>query len=313
MTHRNWTRLSNMTHRNWTRLSNMTHRNRTFLFNMTLTYLTQIIEPVFEYESKNWTFFMTQRIELFSEWLKDFVENDSKNQTFFWRWPKESNFFLLKICSKNCFSVWFTELKLFSALLKEWNIWVWLKELNFLWYDSHNWTLKNSKNWFSQLQELNFFWKTWLKEFFTLFSHITQRIELSRRWLKELNPSYKTQRLENFFTWLKDFNLLNMTQWIEPLLYMTQRIEPFLGIWLNGLNPLHERTQRIGHPKDYLTPTTKPFCLWLGELGLFFLLTQRIELFLKNITQKLLTWLTELNSVLEHDSPNWTFFEEYDS
>ena len=262
---------------------------------------------------------MSQRIELFS-WLKElnFFQNDSKIllkttqriKPFFEDDPKNRTSFYRKYVLRIVFQYDSHNWTYFSALLKEWNIWVWLKELNFLWYDSHNWTLKNSKNWFSQLQELNFFWKTWLKEFFTLFSHITQRIELfSRRWLKELNPSYKTQRLENFFTWLKDFNLLNMTQWIEPLLYMTQRIEPFLGNWLNGLNPLHERTQRIGHQKIIWLQQPNLFVYDLGNWAFFFfLLTQRIELFLKNITQKLLTWLTELNSVLEHDSPNWTFF-----
>ena len=266
---------------------------------------------------------MSQRIELFSEWLKDFVENDSKNQTFFWIWPKESNFFLLKICSKNCFSVWFTELNFFQHYLKN----------GTFEYDSKSWTFfdmtpiiepwkiqrtdfPNSKNWTfekhdSNFSDMSFFEK--IQRIEPFFSNITQSIEsFSRRWLKELNPSYKTHRLENFFTWLKDFNLLNMTQGIEPLLYMTQRIEPFWGIWLNGLNPLHERTQRIGHQKIIWLQQPNLFVYDLGNWAFFFSCWLKELNFFSKLSLKnywpFWTWLTELNSVLEHDSPNWTFF-----
>ena len=316
-----------MTHRNWTRLSNMTHRNRTFLFNMTLTYIWL--------KELNLFLSMTQRIELFS-WLKElnFFQNDSKIllkttqriKPFFEYDPKNRTSFYRKYVLRIVFQYDSHNWTYFSALLKEWNIWVWLKELNFLWYDSHNWTLKNSKNWFSQRQELNFFWKTWLKEFFRydffrknqriepLFSHITQRIELfSRRWLKELNPSYKTQRLEIFF-------------------YMTQRLQPFEHDSMNWASSLHDSknwtffwefdsmdwtlcskglkeldTKRLFDSNNqtflFLTWGIGPFFFscWLKELNFF------SKISLKNYWP-FLTWLTELNSVLEHDSPNWTFF-----
>ena len=93
---------------------------------------------------------------------------------------------------------------------------VWVKELNFFWNNTWH-------------KELDFLWnEIWPKELNLLF-YITQRIEFfwrkelnpfSRIGLKELNLFYLSQRLENL--------LLNMTQWFEPLFYMTQRIEPFL-------------------------------------------------------------------------------------
>ena len=54
--------------------------------------------------------------------------------------------------------------------------------------------------------------------------------------------------------------------------------------------------------KDYLNNKT---FLWLGELGLFFYLTQRIEFFLKNITQLL---DQKLNTSFQHDSKKMSLF-----
>ena len=249
----------------------------------------------FLHDSKNWTFFrMTQRFC----WkrLKEsnfFFEYDPKNRTSFYRK------YVLRIVFQYDSHNW----TYFSALLKEWNIWVWLKELNFLWYDSHNWTLKNSKNWFSQLQELNFFWKTWLKEFFTLFLILRNALNFflgddSKNWT--LLTRLKDLRI--FFTWLKDFNFLNMTQWIEPLFYMTQRIEPFLGIWLNGLNPLHERTQRIGHQKIIWLQQRNLFVYDLGNWAFFFLVDSKNWTFSQKYYSKII-------DLFWHDSQNWTPFQ----
>ena len=77
-------------------------------------------------------FLMIQRINwaLFSEWLKDFVEYDLKESNFFlWIWLQESTF--LKICSKNCFKVWFAELNLFfSITYRMEHLRVWLKRID---------------------------------------------------------------------------------------------------------------------------------------------------------------------------------------
>ena len=119
------------------------------------------------------------------------------------------------------------------------------------------------------------------------FSHITQSIEsFSRRWLKELNPSYKTHRLENFllndsktstfWTWLNELSLFST--WLKELNF-------FFGIWLNGLNPLHKRTQRIGHQK----------IIWLQQPNLF--------------VYDLVNWAF----VFLVDSKNWTFSQKYHS
>ena len=252
------------------------------------TWLIEI-EPFFStwlwliLDSKNWTFFWV--------WVKElnFFQNDSKIllkttqriKPFFEYDPKNRTSFYRKYVLRIVFQYDSHNWTYFSALLKEWNIWVWLKELNFLWYDSHNWTLENSKNWFSQLQELK-----------TFFSEMTQRIEPflqdSKTW-------------DFFFTWLKDFNLLNMTQWIEPLLYMTQRIEPFLGIWLNGLNPLHERTQRIGHQKIIWLQQPNLFVYDLVNWAFFFLVDSKNWTFSQKYHSKII-------DLFWHDSQNWTPF-----
>ena len=235
------------------------------------------------------------------------------------------------------------------------NNWIWLKAWNPpVQYDSKNWTFfsqmtrrldfsfsnmsdrklffwkkDDSKNWFSEninqiIQTL--FW--WLKEL-SSFLNMTQRIEkfhdffdsknwtyfeydskiwtFSWMWLTELNFFIDSKKWVLFFRMTKI--LLNTTQRIEPLFEYVSKNWTFSGISLNGLNTLHKRTQRIGPWK--IIWTTKPSY----ELGIY--LTQRIEFFLKNITQKLLTffdmthriellfrtWLTELNF----------FFLEYDS
>ena len=95
-----------MTHRT-EQFVNTTHRINSFLLSMTqriwhlfdmtrrvqFFHMTQIIEHLLQYDSKNWTFLVFQYDS----------KKDSKNWTFL-SWPKELNFFL-----------------------------IWLKELNLLW------------------------------------------------------------------------------------------------------------------------------------------------------------------------------------
>ena len=90
-------------------------------------------------------------------------------------------------------------------------------------------------------------------------SYMTQRIELSRIWLKELNPFDLTRTIESFF--------LKVTHRIELFFFflnVTHRIDFFLWKWLKELNPF-------------------PLCL--KELNLFWKMTPRID-FLKNINIK---------------------------
>ena len=196
------------------------------------------------------------------------------------------------------------------------------------------------------LIEITFFFlkKRWLEELifwkyqsnYTNFI-LTQRIELFLKnmthrnwtfftWLKELNPFLNmTQRIENFHDFLTQRiePFLNMTRKCEFFLNVTHRIELFYRlkemssffqndkdfveydsknrtfVWIcpKELNLFWNFTQWIEHSaqkdsknwtlKDYLNNKT---FLWIGELGLFSI------------------WLTELNSFLEHDSQNWTFF-----
>ena len=121
-------------------------------------------------------------------------------------------------------------------------------------YDSKNWTFFNItpiiEPWkiqridFFQLQELNFFWKTWRKEFFR-YDFFSKKIKelnpFSWLWLKELNP----------FSWL-------WLKRIEPFfLIVTQRIEPsfkkvdsmnktFVLTWLTGVDLRFNMTHRGG-------------------------------------------------------------------
>ena len=134
----------------------------------------------------------------------------------------------------------------------------------------------------------------------------------------------------------KNWTLLTRLKDLRIFFFMTQRLQPFEHDSMNWASSLHDsknwtffgnltqwiepsarKDSKNWTPKDYLSPTTKPFCLWLGELGLFFSCWLKELNFFSKISLKnywpFLTWLTELNSVLEHDSPNWTFFEEYDS
>ena len=276
--------------------------------------MSQRIE--FFHDSKNWTFFrMTQRFC----WkrLKEsnlFFEYDPKNRTsFYWK-------YVLRIVFQYDSQNW----TYFSALLKEWNIWVWLKELNFLWYDSNNWTLKNSKNWFSQLQELNF-WKTWLEFFrydfffrknsknWTLFLILRKALNLflgddSKNWtlltrLKDLRIFLHDSKTSTFWTWLNELSLFST--WLKELNLFLEFDSMDWTLCTKGLKELDTKRLFDSNNQTFLFMTwwIGPFFFscWLRELNFF------SKISLKNYWP-FLTWLTELNSVLENDSPNWTFF-----
>ena len=166
-----------------------------------LSYATQRIEP---------SSYLPQRIELFSQY-------DSKNWTFFFAWLTELNLFLRKVTHRiepflffwlwlkelNFFSIWLKELNLFLSMMQriepvfffflnttQWIdpiFLIWLNELNLIWHDSKNW--------------------------FFFFEKMTQRIEISWAWRKELNPF--------FLVWLKEFA---KKRTFISLIWMTPRI-----------------------------------------------------------------------------------------
>ena len=133
---------------NWTIFFHVTHGIEPFFPTWLIViepfffYMTQKIEPFLEYDSKSWKIFMSfwlKELNIFWIWLEKlnlffFLERDSQNWTFFrmtqrfcWKRLKESiSFFFFKkkltqdffwkICSKNCFSVWFTGSNFFSSI-----------------------------------------------------------------------------------------------------------------------------------------------------------------------------------------------------
>ena len=145
---------------------------------------------------------------------------------------------------------------------------------------------------FSMTLELIFFFKKRLKVL--IFSKITHRIATFFEFM--------TQRIESSFTWLKELNFLNTTHRIEPFFFeYDQRIGPLISwIWRKELNRLifeydsknwnyFWMTQRIA--LLYMTQRTEPFFfqIWLQEMNFFFKI-----------------WLTELNPPFSFDSQNRT-------
>ena len=199
------------------------------LFNMTQRKWTGF--PKFD--SKNWTLFTKGLEELDPKRLFDF-----KNKTFLWL--EELNFFFVfeskklslhfQIYDSNYWTFFWTELTelntfnnmthrigpslknmthriwtlLFNMSQRKWlHFWSWLKDYFFL----HIW-LKEQWSFLGNNDPKNW---TFLKK------HMTQRIGLVSRWLKELNRVSK---------WLKELNL-------------------FFSKWLKELNLFLKRTQRI--------------------------------------------------------------------
>ena len=176
--------------------------------------MTQRVEPLFEYDTKNWTLFF---------------EFDSKNWTFFFEFDSKNwTFFFLNMTRRID--------PLFEYDSKNWtSFWVWFKELNlFFVYDSKNWTF-----FWIWLKELNLFLWIWFKEL-NQKEKKTQRIEPFWTWLKELNLffyktqnwtfSHMTRRIEPFFPYdSKNWTLFLI--WFKELLFliMTQRIQLFFS------------------------------------------------------------------------------------
>ena len=203
--------------------------------------------------SKNWTCFwnVTQRIEPF------FLECDSKNWTFFfWMWPKELNFF---------FAFFFLKKKTQRIEL-------------FLEYDPKNWTLRKKK-------ELDS--KKWTLFFFDVaqridpFFYMTQRLDNSFFYdLQELNSFLKI--------WLKQLVLFRMTQRVEPFIfkkYMTQWIEPCVKKRFKEFNHFFIWHKELNF---FLQHDTKNWTLLNSKnWTLFWNVTQRIEPFFLSVTQRI--------------------------
>ena len=172
--------------------------------------------------------------------------------------------------------------------------------MNFFSHESKNWTL---------------FW-IWLKELKNFHDFLTQRIEPflnmtrksefflecdSQNWTFLL-----TQRNEFFFSewqrfcWirLKESNLcLNMSHRIEPVLEFHSMDWTLCTKGLKELDPKRLFEQQNLLMTWWIGPF---FSIWLKELIFFSKISLNYWPFL--------TSLTELNSFLEHDSQNWTFF-----
>ena len=120
--------------------------------------------------------------------------------------------------------------------------------------DSKNWTFLNMNQWnepsLTWLEERNFFQKK---------KKMTQRIEISWAWLKELiffecdsknwifeflsKKKKPTQRIELFSKIrYKELNFFSI--WLKDFFNMTRRIEPFFLTWLKDCF-LSKKTQRI--------------------------------------------------------------------
>ena len=307
------------------------------------TWLKEI-EPFFStwlwliFDSKNWTFFlsMSQRIELFS-WLKElnFFQNDSK---ICWKRLKESNLFFEDDPKNRTSFYWKYVLRIvFQYYSHNWTYFQhYLKNGTFE-YDSKSWTFfdmtpiiepwkfqrtdfPNSKNWTSfekhdwkNFSDMTFFEKK-SKNFSPFFLILRNALNFflgddSKNWtlltrLKDLRIFLHDSKTSTFWTWLKELSLFST--WLKELNLFWEFDSMDWTLCTKGLKELDTKRLFDSNNETFL------FMTW-GIGPFFFLLTQRIELFLKNYWP-FLTWLTELNSVLEHDSPNWTFFfEEYDS
>ena len=179
-------------------------------------FKTQRIEPLFDFDSKNWTFFEYdwKNWTSFWVWFKELnlcFEYDSTNRSHFLNVTQKIKFFVQKVKKLN----FFENSKLIFLMMPKW-----LKELDpFFMTQRIEPFLCDSKNW-------------------TLFFCMTQRIEpcVKKKRLKESNSFERTHGIEPLFMnlfsmWLKELkSFFNMTRRIEPFLFsnMTQRIEIFL-------------------------------------------------------------------------------------
>ena len=283
--------------KNWTSLSfellfYMTQRIELFFF----SNVTQRIEPLLEYDSKNWIFVRYIRLKVKESNLFFLIRINESNTFFFCMWLMFSNDL------KNWFSFFekFLEELIFHMTLrmvpdaKTWNLCFWnlIQRIGFFW-------------WLADLKL--FFQKLWRKEFF--LKKMTQRIEPfflydSKNWtlfvwLKELNPFCMTQRIEPFFVWRKELNpfALNMTQRIEPFFFICRKeLSFFAKFWLELSHFFLNRTHRIELFLNDLQNWTSSFftnmirrierCVKKRDSKnrhlLFRKMTQRIELFVND-------------------------------
>ena len=213
----------------------------------------------------------------------------------------------------------------FSALLQEWNIWEDdSKKVNLLIYMTQRiepfliWlrSRKRVKTFLCDLtQRIEFFFSIWLWELY-FFLYMSLFIEPysnfdSKNWTFFFFSIFENffntiNRFEPFSTGLKEFN------WIPNF---DSKNWTFSGIWLNGLNPLHKRTQRIGpskiiwlqQPNFFITRGIERAFLFQSKNWAFFfskISLKLLDFFFQNMTHRI-----ELLLTTWHYSQNWTLFK----
>ena len=215
---------------------NMTHRTEPLFSNMT---------------HRNWTFLFN--MTLTHIWLKDlnlFLSMSQRIELCSWQ---ELNFF--QIDSKILLNRT-QRIELFFFF------WRWPKEPNFFF----RYVLRIV---FQKIHRIELVFQHYLKN--GTFESLTQRIELSLIWLKELNFSWN-------ITWHKELNLLwnkILLKELKLLFYMTQRIELFfllfkalIFFFAQRIEPFLSRTR-----SKELNPFSR---IWLKELNPSYM-TQRLE------------------------------------
>ena len=281
--------------------------------------------PLFQYESKTWTFFWLEELNFF--WIL------IQRIELFWIWRKELNLFSWIWRKDWSFSLKFWQQRIELSFQK------WLNELNmtqriepfFFQFDSKNWTFCLFQNVTQRIELLNSFTNMayskssthlnlfiWLNEldlfYMTLRIEpdwiITQRIESSFSWLKELNPLKRLNELNIFVIQRIVLSLLNVIQRIESfLLNVTQRIESLLKNMKNSLIWSKERIEILWYDtKDWI------FLIWLTEPNTFNI-TQRIESFSPIDSKKwtFSNWLKEVNFFIWQNRTQRFDFFWYDS
>ena len=218
------------------------------------------------------------------------ILHDSKNWTFFLHDSKNL------INSFQCHS-------------KKWTFFSnWLKELNSFQFHSKNWT---------------FFFFDCDSKIWTLLKKITQRIESSSSWLKELNPFFKRLNENlNFFPknwylfcwmWPKELNHRWKMLRIDPFLHVWLRIQPFLTmepffIWLEELNIFRYDSEELNSFWNMTLQELNPFYRTFSYHSTnwtHFTMTLRIELFWMH-DSKNLKLTQSIEPLFQFDAQNWT-------
>ena len=229
---------------------NLTHRIEPFFFWIWLTelnffYITERIELLFLIRLKelNFLFYVTQILELFENfWFKEMDPFFSRTQSFFIKKKKTHRIDFL-VNPTHRIDFFFCELNRLISWIwrKELNrliSWIWRKDLNpFSKYHSQNWIFSSMTQRiepFFFLENDEPFFLEYNQRIGLLFLNMTQGIEhlISWIWRKDLNPLFLEYESKNWTLFAydsKNWNYFWMTQRIE-LLYMTQRMEPFLNM-----------------------------------------------------------------------------------